>query len=60
MMKFFIAFLLAAFASLSSAQDVKVVYHVNTGVESATAVLNNIQNHLNAGINVINHLYILG
>ena len=47
-MKFFIAFLLAAFASLSSAQDVKVVYHVNTGVESATAVLNNIQNHLNA------------
>lgn len=48
MMKFFIAFLLAAFASLSSAQDVKVVYHVNTGVESATAVLNNIQNHLNA------------
>ena len=47
-MRFFIAFLLAVFATLSSAQDVKVVYHVNTGVGSATAVLNNIQNHLNA------------
>ncbi len=27
---------------------IKVVYHVNTGVETASAVLNNIQNHLTA------------
>jgi intracellular sulfur oxidation DsrE/DsrF family protein len=31
-----------------SAQDIKVVYHVNTGVETAAAVLNNINNHLAA------------
>lgn len=30
------------------AQDVKAVYHVNTGVESIAAVLNNVRNHLNA------------
>ena len=33
---------------VASAQDTKTVYHVNTGVESAAAALNNIQNHLNA------------
>lgn len=48
MLRFFIAFLVATFASLSSAQDMKVVYHVNTGLEAATAALNNIQNHLSA------------
>ena len=35
-------------ASLVHAQDIKTVYHLNTGIESATAALNNIQNHLNA------------
>lgn len=29
-------------------QGVKVVYHVNTGIESANAALSNIRNHLNA------------
>lgn len=40
--------LLIVFASLVHAQDIKTVYHLNTGIESATAALNNIQNHLNA------------
>ena len=36
-------------ASLSAwAQDVKAVYHVNTGVESIAAILNNVRNHLQA------------
>ncbi|WP_404826449.1 DsrE family protein [Diaphorobacter aerolatus] len=35
-------------ASLSFAQDVKVVYHVSTGVETAAGILGNITNHLNA------------
>jgi intracellular sulfur oxidation DsrE/DsrF family protein len=30
------------------AQDVKVAYHVNSGVESAAAILGNVRNHLNA------------
>ena len=34
--------------ALAAAQDVKVVYHVNTGVETAAALLNNINNELNA------------
>jgi len=36
--------------SLSSvqAQDMKVAYHVNTGVETAAAMLGNVRNHLNA------------
>jgi intracellular sulfur oxidation DsrE/DsrF family protein len=44
----FIAFLLAMVATFAGAQEVKVVYHVNTGVESSAAVLANITNHLNA------------
>ncbi len=48
MFKFFIVFLLTTFASITSAQDMKVVYHVNNGIENATATLNNIQNHLSA------------
>ena len=48
MFKFLVAALLAASTALAAAQDVKVVYHMNTGIESATAALNNIQNHLNA------------
>jgi intracellular sulfur oxidation DsrE/DsrF family protein len=48
MLKFLVAALLVACTSLTSAQDIKVVYHVNTGVESTSAILSNIQNHLNA------------
>lgn len=48
MFKFLVAALLAASTALAAAQGVKVVYHMNTGIESATAALNNIQNHLNA------------
>lgn len=44
----FIAFLLAMFAPFAGAQEVKVVYHVNTGIENSAAVLANITNHLNA------------
>ena len=34
--------------AIAAAQDIKVVYHVNTGVETAAAILNNISNELNA------------
>ena len=34
--------------AMAAAQDVKVVYHVNTGVETAAAILNNITNELKA------------
>jgi intracellular sulfur oxidation DsrE/DsrF family protein len=39
---------LAASVSLAGAQAIKTVYHINTGIDSAAAALNNIQNHLNA------------
>lgn len=48
MYKLFFAFVLSAWVGLVGAQDIKTVYHVNTGVDSAAAVLSNIQNHLNA------------
>ena len=42
-----------------SAQGIKTVYHVNTGVETASAILNNINNHLvadpSAKIVVVTH-----
>jgi intracellular sulfur oxidation DsrE/DsrF family protein len=44
----FIAFLLAMVSTFASAQEAKVVYHVNTGVETSAAMLANITNHLNA------------
>ncbi|MBI1626815.1 DsrE family protein [Comamonas suwonensis] len=34
--------------AIAAAQDIKVVYHVNTDVETAAAILNNISNELNA------------
>ena len=41
------------------AQDIKVVYHVNTGVETTAAILGNVRNHLNADptakITVVTH-----
>ena len=48
MKKALFAFLISCFTLIASAQDVKAVYHVNTGVETAAAILNNITNHLNA------------
>lgn len=48
MYKYLLALLLALGASLASAQDVKVVYHITTGIDTAAAALNNVANHLNA------------
>ena len=39
---------LALTSSWAQAQDIKVVYHVNTGVETTAAILGNVRNHLNA------------
>lgn len=49
MKRVFLALFFTLMAAAAFAQDkIKVVYHVNTGVETAAAVLNNITNHLNA------------
>jgi len=48
MMKFLIPFILTFSTMLASAQESKVVYHITTGVETAAAAMNNIQNHLSA------------
>jgi len=48
MARFLYSFLLLTLLNVAQAQDIKVVYHVNTGVESAATALSNIQNHLNA------------
>jgi intracellular sulfur oxidation DsrE/DsrF family protein len=48
MARLFYSFLLLTLFNVAQAQDIKVVYHVNTGIESAATALNNIQNHLNA------------
>lgn len=48
MYKYLLALLLAFSASVVSAQDVKVVYHITTGIDTAAAALNNVANHLNA------------
>lgn len=48
MLKIFASILLAFAASLSWAQDIKTVYHINTSIESAAQALNNINNHLRA------------
>lgn len=42
------AVLLVSASTLTMAQDVKVVYHVNTGIETTAAILNNVRNHLSA------------
>ena len=39
---------LLAMCLSANAQDIKTVYHVNTGVETASAILGNVRNHLNA------------
>lgn len=48
MKKFVAAALLSLAVCSVSAQDIKTVYHVNTGVENSAAMLNNIRNHLAA------------
>ena len=48
MYKHFLVLLLAAWVSIASAQDVKAVYHLTTGIDTAAAALNNIKNHLDA------------
>ena len=42
------ALLLALSFGSVQAQDIKVAYHVNTGVETAAGILGNVRNHLNA------------
>ena len=55
----FTALLLALSFSSVQAQDIKVVYHVNTGVDNAAAILGNVRNHLTADptvkITVVTH-----
>lgn len=50
---------LLAMCLSANAQDIKTVYHVNTGVETASAILGNVRNHLNADpkakITVVTH-----
>jgi len=48
MAKLFISLFLALSATLASAQDVKVVYHITTGLDTIAAAMSNIQNHLSA------------
>ena len=50
MLKTLLITFVALFMSAAHAQDIKTVYHVNTGIESAAAILNNVQNHLNADL----------
>ncbi len=42
------ALMLALSFGSVQAQDIKVAYHVNTGVETAAGILGNVRNHLNA------------
>ena len=44
----FAALMLALSFGSVQAQDIKVAYHVNSGVETAAAILGNVRNHLNA------------
>lgn len=41
----------AAAAPAGAAQVIKVIYHINTGIDTAAAALNNIQNNLKAAPN---------
>jgi intracellular sulfur oxidation DsrE/DsrF family protein len=44
----FASLILALSFGAVHAQDIKVVYHVNTGVETAAGILGNVRNHLSA------------
>jgi hypothetical protein len=46
--KYFLAVALGLCVNLASAQDVKAVYHITTGIDTAAGALNNIKNHLDA------------
>ena len=48
MNKLFSTFLLALTVTLANAQDVKVVYHITTGIDTAVGALNNVRNHVTA------------
>lgn len=48
MLRLLLGILIATMCSFAQAQDIKVVYHVSSGIEAAAVVLNNIRNHLNA------------
>lgn len=48
MYKLILTLFLASWMGLVAAQDIKAVYHVTTGIETASAALNNIKNHLDA------------
>ncbi len=44
----FAALMLALSFGSVQAQDIKTVYHVNSGVDTAAGILGNVRNHLNA------------
>lgn len=48
MVKLLVSFFLVLSATLASAQNVNVVYHITTGIDTVAAVMGNIQNHLSA------------
>jgi intracellular sulfur oxidation DsrE/DsrF family protein len=54
-----LALVLACAWGWASAQDIKAVYHVNTGVDTVSAILGNVRNHLSADptakITVVTH-----
>lgn len=59
MLKFLLALVLICGTGLAAAQNVKAVYHINTDVDTVSAVLGNIRNHLSedpkAKIVVVTH-----
>lgn len=48
MVKFLVSLLLTLSATLASAQESRVVYHITTGLDTVAAAMSNIQNHLSA------------
>lgn len=48
MVKFLFAFFLTLCATLASAQETRVVYHITTGIDTIAGAMSNIQNHLSA------------
>ena len=48
MFKLLFSLILASFVSLAGAQNVKVVYHITSGIDTAAIALYNIKNHLDA------------
>ena len=59
MLRFLASILLAVCVGHANGQAIKTVYHVNTGIETAAATLNYVQNHLDidpkAKIVVVTH-----